>query len=214
MEAVELSRPRHQIGTSTVVALFFLKVAIIYGLLVVPQLRGHDLYGAVFRVVANVFFSTIGGTGRAAFERNPIEQMVQDTTITVRNLRTGARGQFEINSYLMGYLATSFLIALVLSTPVPWRRRLAALGAGLALISLFVGLRLYLKLVDVMSDPNPLAVYSLSPFSKKAVLTLSKILGVSPVTTYIAPVFIWILVAIRREDVARLGPAGNAMTRA
>lgn len=206
MDALEKSSARGLARSPAVIAIFFLKVAIIYGILVVPQLRGADVYGGVFRAAANVFFGTVGGTGRATFERNPVAHMVQDTTITVQNLRKGVRGQFEINTYLMGYLATSFVIALILSSPVPWKRRLVALGAGLALISVFVGLRLYLKLADVLSDENPLAVYSFSPLTKKTVVTLGKVLGISPVTTYIAPIFIWILVTFRREDVVRLGP--------
>jgi hypothetical protein len=187
------------------VAAFFLKVAVIYGLLVTPLFRAHEAYGWTFRAGCNMFFRNMGDGGRVYFSKNPAENMDQDTLVSIKNVRKqGAPGgTFEINSYTFGYLATAFLVALVLATPVPWPRRLLALAVGLGLVSAFVTFRVYLQLVDGFSPPSPIAAYSFGPFWKKCIIVLIKVLSMSPVTMYIAPVFIWILVTFRREDVAR-----------
>ena len=52
-------------------------------------------------------------------------------------------------------------------------------------------------------DDNVLAIYQPGTFGKSALTVCLKVFSMSPVTSYIAPVFIWILVMFRRDDVAR-----------
>lgn len=187
---------------SKTIAWFFVKVIALYAVLMLPWF--DDAYASAFRAGANVFFRNVGDTGRAYFRPNSVEHPTEDTTVEFGNLRVpGARGAFEIDTRNMGYLATAFLISLILATPIPWSRRLIGLLIGLALISVFAAFRLYLQLVDVYSQSNPLSVYTLSPFWQKGLLILKKVLSMTPVTMYIAPVFVWILVCFRRSDLAR-----------
>ena len=180
---------------------FFLKVAFWYALVLLPWFGGARGYAAAFRTGGNVLFRTFGSGGRVYF--NPLPPgKERDTEIVLENItRRGARGTMDANSRRMGFMATAFLTALVLATPIPWRRRLIALTVGLAAISGFVAFKMYLQLVNAFDQ---LALYSLSDFTKTMIQVLIKIFSMSPVTAYIAPVLIWILVAFRRGDLTGL----------
>lgn len=192
------------------IAAFFLKVGLWYALLLLPWLNGAGAYAAAFRGAGNVLFRTFGSSGRVYF--NPLPPgKERDTEVAVENIKVrGARGTFDANSRRMGFMATAFVTALVMATPIGWRRRFVALAWALMLISGFVAFKMYLQLVDAFSDNNVLAMYSLSGFTKTMVIVLIKVFSKSPVTAYIAPVLIWILVAFRRGDLTALGIFRNA----
>ncbi len=192
------------------VAAFFLKVVVIYALLMIPWPGVMGAYGYVFRACGNTVFRTFGSTGRVHFAPIipvPAGKDAKDTTVTLENIKPpGVRGTMDMNSRLMGYLPAAFAAALILATPVPWSRRLWALLWGILLMSGFAGFELTLRLVDAFSDKNPLAVVTLGPVAKGALLILLKVIALSPVTAYIAPVFVWILVTFRRTDWTTLLP--------
>jgi len=186
------------------IAAFFLKVILFYALLMIPWPGVIAGYGFVFRACGNIFFRSFGPAGRVYFapiSPLPAGKDAKDTSVTLENIQTrGARGTMDMNSRLMGYLPTAFAAALILATPVPWSRRLWALTWGVLLMSCFAGIELALRLLDAFSDKNVLAVFSLGPTAKATVLTLLKVLGMSPVSAYIAPIFVWVLVTFRRGD--------------
>jgi hypothetical protein len=184
---------------------FVLKVAIVYGLFLIPWPGAITAYRAAFCFGGNIFFRTLGGTGRVYL--SPIEQTItsdKDVSARLENIETRATGIMEINSRLMGYLPTGFTIALIAAAPVPRKRRAFALLWGTALISVFVGVLLGLRLVNVFSNSDAMAVYAFGSFWKGMVVVLLKVLALSPVTAYIAPVVIWALVCFRREDLVRI----------
>ena len=199
------------------VAAFFLKVIIFYALLMIPWPGVMGAYGYVFRACGNTVFRTFGSTGRVHFAPItpvPAGKDAKDTTVTLENIKTrGARGTMEMNSRLMGYLPAAFAVALILATPVPWSRRGWSLLWGLLLMGVFTGLELTLRLVDAFSDKNVLAVFSLGPVAKATVIILLKVIALSPVTAYIAPVFVWILVTFRRTDWTTLLPTPGSSAK-
>ena len=189
------------------VAAFFLKVILFYALLVIPWPGVKEGYGYVFRAGGNTFFRSFGSAGRVYFHPitdQPVGKDAKDTAAKLENIKSGARGTMDMNSRLMGYLPTAFAAALILATPVPWSRRLWALLWGVLLMSGFAGFELALRLLDAFSDKNVLAVFSLGPVGKASVVILMKVLAMSPVSAYIAPIFVWILVTFRRGDWAML----------
>ena len=184
---------------------FVLKLAIVYGLFLIPWPGALTAYRAAFCFGGNIFFRTLGGTGRVYL--SPKEQPVtsdKDVSARLENIKTRAAGIMELNSRLMGYLPTGFTIALIAAAPVPRKRRAFALLWGTALIGVFVGALLWLRLVNVLSNSDDMAVYAFGPFWKGMVVVLLKVLALSPVTAYIAPVVIWALVCFRREDLVRI----------
>lgn len=199
---------------------FVLKVAIIYGVFLIPWPGVMTGYRVLFCAGGNTFFRTLGGTGRVYLspKKSPI---ISDKDVNARleNIETRAAGIMEMSSRLMGYLPTCFTIALIAAAPVPRKQRAFALLWGTALISVFVGVLLGLRLVNQFSNSDDMAVYAFGPFWKGIVVVLLKVLAMSPVTAYIAPAVIWALVCFRREDLVRIvsqvrGPAATAVPQA
>ena len=107
------------------------------------------------------------------------------------------------------YKPTVFLVALILATPIPWRRRGRALAWGLIGATLFVGLRLWLRVTDAFCDPSMLGLYDVAAFWRSLLHGAMLVVSLSPAMTYFAPLIIWGLVTFRREDLGSLtdGPA-------
>lgn len=188
------------------VSLFFVKLAFFYAIFLIPWPGVREAYASGFRAGANLLFRTFGERGRAYFE--PLDLTgkgfdAYDTRIVMRNLKTGARGTIPgMNSRLMGYLPTVFAATLILATPVTWKRRGVGLCLGMALMSAFAAFDVWLYLMDVWTDATPLGIYAPPPWGRSLFVAALNVVGRSPVTAYIVPVFVW-LVLIRREDVER-----------
>jgi len=185
--------------------LFVLKLSVVYGLFLIPWPGVMTAYRAAFCAGGNTFFRTLGGSGRVYF--GPREEPItagKDVIARLENVGNRAAGVMEMNSRLIGYLPTGFAISLIVATPVPWKRRAVAVLWGSAAASVFVGVTVWLRLVNAFSDSNPLTVFAFGPFWKGTVVVLLKVLAMSPVTAYIAPVVIWALVCLRREDLVRI----------
>lgn len=183
---------------------YFVKVGLVYAVFLLPFRALPDLYGASFRACGNLVFRVFGRSGRIYFEPLPGGSNKYDTRVRLKNVGRGSSGSLDMASRTMGYLPTAFLVGLILATPLRWSRRGKGLVLGLGLISLFVGLKLYLRFLNVFSDDNVLATYQFGALGKSALTVCLKVFSMSPVTSYIAPVFIWILVMFRQGDVARL----------
>ncbi|MEK7730554.1 MAG: hypothetical protein AAB363_01730, partial [Planctomycetota bacterium] len=181
----------------------------IYALLMVPWPGIQQGYASLFCYAGNLAFHVFGSAGRTRFrvlDPPPANQNAVDWEIKLENIRTRAGGTFEQDrsTRKMGYLPAAFTASLVLATPIPWRRRLAAVVWAMALMTAFVGLQLTLELVDAFSNPGVLNQFELGLWTKRLLGVLLMVVVKSPVTAYIAPIFVWILVTFRRGDWAKL----------
>lgn len=79
---------------------------------------------------------------------------------------------------------------------------------GLALVNGFVVVRVALPLLKEFSEDGTLALFSLSPFWKKALDVAIIALVTSPPSVFVVPILIWILVTFRRGDFGREGKVG------
>ncbi len=181
---------------------FFLRCLVIYALLLAPWPGLLDGYRAFFAAGGNVLFHWFGPSGSVSFTPIPSPDHVKDMSIELTKLRPQrVRGTMQIKCAYAGYRPTAFLIALVLATPIPWRRRLWALAWGLALVNAFVAFRVGLKLVDVFSHPgHPLAIFTLSQHVKIGVRMMVLLFYRAPEMHYIVPAFVWLLATFRRDD--------------
>lgn len=183
---------------------------LVYGLLIVPfsglvTIRPlTDAYRAAFRRAGNVLFAHLGGGASATFEPIAAAEYHEDTRIVLRNRRVPeGKLSMDIKAAWTGYRPTAFLVALVVATPLPWRRRAAAMLWGLLGVHLFIVLRITLHLLNMLSDPHPLAAFSFTPFTKSILSPAARLLFLAPFMTYAAPAIIWLLVTFRRGDPAR-----------
>lgn len=109
-------------------------------------------------------------------------------------------GQRRTSSRHLAYMPAVTLIALVLATPIPWRRKPAALLIGLTLIAVFVVVRLAVVLIDGFRGDEPHCLFQLQPLWAGLFDLGARIVAVEPATTYLAPLLIWLVVTVRRED--------------
>jgi hypothetical protein len=100
----------------------------------------------------------------------------------------------------IGWDPTALTIALILATPVPWRRRGWALLWGLVLVNLFILFSLQSWIWN--ASPN-ISLTTLSPFWKEMADDLEYTLITQMGVSFSMPVLIWIVVTFRLEDARR-----------
>lgn len=181
-------------------SVFFLACSLIYALLIIPWPGLFDGYRAFFRAGGNVLFHSFGSGGSVSFKPIAAVDHSNDTTMVLIKKKPFVRAELDIKTGYMGYRPTAFLVALVLATPIPWSRRWRALLWGLLWVNLFVAFRVWLKLLDTYSDPNPLALYTFAAHWKSVLKAFVAVIIKAPETHYMAPAFIWVLVAFRRGE--------------
>lgn len=195
-------------------AFFFLSL-IIYGVLAMPWLGLQGVYRSGFCKVGNLVFGSyrFAGIGSAYFQENPNLRGEKDVTIwMVKRRGRRDRGTVNISSALRGYRALVFLVAMVVATPIAWKRRVWALVWGMLLVNVFVGLRVWLKLYDSFSNAGPAHFFTLEESTKNLLHWCMLMLYSAPEMNFIIPAFIWLLVSFRRNDLALLlgqTPAGE-----
>ena len=123
-----------------------------------------------------------------------------DLELVIRKRGAPEVGRAPHNPVLTGYLAMVEVIALILATPIPWLRRCKALAWGMLLVHAFIWLRIEITLLHWFSGDSPLALYKPGPFWSKLLASVFELISVSPTSTFVVPIFIWILVSFRKSD--------------
>ncbi len=187
--------------------LFFLRLVLLYGLLIYPWPGTRQAYAACFRVGATLLFSSFGSNGQVTFEPYDASKLPNDVQMTLRNRAIpSASGSAELDSRMKGYYPTAFFVALMLATPIPWARRWKKLLMGIVLVNAFVAFRLYLFLYDAFTGNHFGALFQPSEFWESVHRELTIDLVQAPSSHFIVPLFIWIIVAVRRKDLERWLP--------
>lgn len=186
---------------------FFLRVVLIYTLFILPWHGVMDVYHAVYCRVGNAVFYRIGGAGNVTFSKLEQKTKGKDTSLKLeiwKSKEAKGQGEVQIDVMYTGYKPTIFTLALILATPIRWSRRWRCVIWGFLLVSLFVAFRVWLYLVEILSEDNPMQLYELSSWMKAIVTGSSKVLLQAPATSYIVPLFIWALIMFRRDDISLL----------
>jgi hypothetical protein len=158
-----------------------------------------EAYRDAFAAAGQALFGSFGRNGVVRFDRFA-EVEGFDIRILLWNRRTRAAVTILRNSRYTGYGLASLLAALVLATPLPWRRRWRALALGMVLLHLFVAFSLWLLLLDTFSNGDQLAVIHLPEPLKFLVALAATHLALFTTLPYVAPFVIWGLVTFRRGD--------------
>ncbi|MEE9294158.1 MAG: hypothetical protein V3W34_04215 [Phycisphaerae bacterium] len=180
---------------------FFARFVVYFLLLMFAWQGVAKPYGAYFRFFANTVFGKFGTHGEVRFEpiEGEISSVEADTQLLFKNRRTGAEAANRGRSGFTGYQPTAFVIALILSTPIRWSRRLKSLGWGLLLVHAFIGLRILILLLGAFSNPV-LGLFELGAVGEKALGFADWVLVKSFAGSYAMPVGIWFLATFRRSD--------------
>ena len=186
---------------------FALRLLLVYGLLITPWPGLKSGYGSVFRTCGNGLLQTLGFRGIVEFRPPAEHHAAWDIEMHMKNPSTSQRWYVEYSSRGWGYLPTAAIFALIAATPLAWSRRWMALAAGLVLVHLFIALRIAAVVLYGMYYGGAIR---LSAVQAKAAEVVLHGFANSPVTTFIVPVVIWLLVTFRRSDLEAILPRSAA----
>jgi hypothetical protein len=182
-----------------------LRFSLIFCLLIVPWPGFNELYGAYFRAFGTFVFTRDNSPRLVVFDRQILvhDFSVLNTHVILgnrANVDSDGRGltkQTSLDTRSIGWVPTALTISLISATPIPWRRKIWALLAGLVLVHLLI---IFTLETWIWSESSSLSLLDLTPFWQRVVddlrYTFLTQLGVS----FSAPVLIWLLVCFRRHD--------------
>lgn len=185
---------------------FLVTFAVIFTVLMLPWLGLAEGYMAVFRTVGAWCFTRDEGQREVTFLESPdksvrptfarIEianrsRLKLDGSGPVRNLDFDVRG--------LGWKPTALLIALVLATPLPWKRRLTALCWGLLWVQLVVMIFLAFA---IWNESSEIGLVTMSPFWKNLASQWQH--NFIALFSLASPFMVWALVTFRTADMAFL----------
>lgn len=184
------------------IVVFFVRLVVCYGLLMLPWPGLEETYADLFRTGAEAVFGNVGSPGAVTLVPGPPTDVTHDTDLYVRNHKTGAEPGLGISSRYGAYVPTIFFLALIVATPLTWKRKGWALFWGLLGVHFFIGLVLLLQILYMFTGPT--ALFTLSPLWRRLLAGTVQIINVAPLTWLIVPTFIWIMVTFRRDDVGAI----------
>lgn len=124
----------------------------------------------------------------------------RDTLIEMRSRSApGEIGFLRTSSRLIGYNPIAATIALILATPLPWRRRLRSLLWGLVWVHVFIVVRVsvWLAALGFGAPGKGYALFSPGPFIARMLDHSVTVLHEDPTVSFLVPTLIWFLVAMR-----------------
>ncbi len=172
-------------------------------------------YGRLFARCGNRLIEAAGGdsgllgtTGAAKLVADYEGDPQHD--IQIGSLNFAKRGEKDwlsskrTSSRHLGYMPAVTLIALVVASPIPWRRKLWALLWGLLLVHLFVVLRFGFVLLEAFHGGEAHCLFQFDPPWEGLFRLLFNVIAVVPATTYLVALVVWIAVSFRRDDLLAL----------
>jgi len=178
---------------------FVVRVALLYMVMAWPWSIVTRAYASAYRSVCNACFSSMVSGGSVHFQPISEPKRDYDSEILFVNTRTGAKQLALASSRDPAYLQTAFVIALVLATPLPWRRRFLSLGASLVLVHLVILAKVCLTLVHGLNR-GQVAVLHLSHGVERVVALANREAVNDIVSVLMIPVLIWMVVIFFAGD--------------
>lgn len=193
------------------VARFLARLVLTYALLVVAPPLLQPACVPLYRFGGELLFGAFGSDGVVQFRPHPIDGDYNNTAVIVSNrLIPGATAAMQSSSRYIWYLPATTLGALIVATPLPWRRRCTALLWRIPLLGVFAAFRLGTGLLNAFSDDTPFRTVVLSRWLKQTLLFLVKAFWASRFTcTLVVPAVIWFIVTHRKGVWADQSPQRN-----
>lgn len=197
---------------------FSARFALAYGLLMAPWPGWVETYGRLYGSAAALLFSSANPDRSVRIHHlapqpgTSAAKVVQDTEVRlmIRGARVGLR---EVPSFgtawssrYTGFAPTALAIALVVATPISWRRRAWASAWAALLASVFSALMLAIWIHGWFYSQECVWLASISETYASRARAVESLMRITtwPGPYYIAPVFIWMLVSLRPEDIASI----------
>ena len=181
---------------------------LVYGVLMAPWPGVKVAYLELYKVGAALLFKSFESIGVVRLDE-PTDAKYDMRIVFYDRDRIGPDGKMVHVAFMhhssrrTGYIFIAFLTALIVASPIGWRRRGWALSWGMILVHAFI---IFILAAWILRGFNNEAVslLVLSPFWRR-VLLLTVFMFVHNLTFgLIGCVFIWLLASFRREDWSRI----------
>ncbi len=185
---------------------FFIRFILLYGVLMGLWPVAYDSYGVFFKGGAELLYGSLGSSRAVQLRPLPPSERLDDND-TQLVFKTGASRNWrstKISVRDIGYLSTTVLVGLVIATPIPWRRRVRALLAGLVLLHGVMALRLGILIAALFDRVSPAPWITPDSFWGKAVDAGIVRFSLGQPIAYIVSILIWILVSLHRDDLTMI----------
>ena len=165
-------------------------------------------YSKFYRANAAFVFESFGSKSVVRFYRsNDFEYDIRivffDMSRANSNGKVWPFKEFSLTSRYSAYIYTAFVVALIMATPISWRRRGWALLWGMILIHCFLLFKMAILILFIFShDPDSPVVFD--PFWKQVLFFAQQAFLKNMVFCFMVSVFIWFLVSFRREDLSEI----------
>ena len=216
---------------------FGLLAGVSAGVLLIPFQPFERAYAGFFRGANNIVFARFWfwGDGKVSFidmtrdgivdriagavgyrlpadfpiaKRSP----VQDTLMVFQNRSArGHLGQAPTSSRALGWWPTALTISLLAASPAGWRRRMYGVLWGLGLIHAFIALRMTLTIAftGFAAPGKGYALFAPSDWSYDVLRRLEEVFVQDPTVSFVAPVFIWLLICMLNGTLTTFRAAGD-----
>jgi len=183
--------------------LFLLKAAVFYALLSAPFSLYDKAYGMFYRQVAGYVFHDFRDGGFVMFREldDPATTHVLiGSYALLRPDKTTETLERFVNTRYLGYIPTVLLISLVLASPVPWKRMIVALAAGLLLVTMLILFKQWISLLWHCEHNKWLNLTNFSGTRQHLFMFIYGIVCASSSTVLYFVVAIWLLATFRLDD--------------
>lgn len=179
-------------------------------LLIAPWPKLEEAYAKLLRVEAELLFGNFGAKGIVLFRpTDEPSDALHDTKIFLGHRDivkpNGMRTMkvVKMSTRYIGYMPTALVVALVLATSLPWRRRLGSLAWGLFWVHCFVAFVLLIIILHKYNQSETIGLYQWTGFSRSLLNAAHEVFVTYIGPFFLVPVFIWVAVCFRREDWAK-----------
>lgn len=178
--------------------------AVAYGLLMALWPVWGATYVRFYRAGAALLFESPGSRALVRFSRST--ETIDEVKVTFYDRRR-SDGYGRLVPLMRiahdvrygDYIYTAFVTALVLATPVPWKRRGWALVGTLVLMHVFMAFRLGILILHLLRS-DQVALLTLSPFWNAVVSLGVQVFTINILPGFVVGILVWFLVTFRRRD--------------
>jgi hypothetical protein len=187
---------------------FFSIFLITYIILLLPAGPGKA-YGNFLRNIANKTLNGINKDELILLKENSSKEKAGDTRLYLSNKALKVSDTdyttaiYPLKLKRIGFIATAFLISLIIAAPVSWRRKLTALLIGFSIMTIFVLIKLRIIILHTYAISQSIGLHQ-DPEEIKRITFWDEIFGTLNTNGYYMAILIWLVVTFRKNDWQRL----------
>lgn len=185
----------------------FAAFAAVYLFLLLPQVNMNGVYAEQFCKLGNFLYQDFPQGGYVQL-RTQTDKGKNDIALFLSNaswIENGKLTGVTTNkaSDRIGYLITAFFTALVMATPVSWKRKLVALILGLVLVTAFVMLKLYVIILQAFTQVDWFGLFQ-EPSAKQSIQFWHEHFAAPASYGYSFVLIVWLALSIGRREWKKL----------